>query len=39
MNGLDPHARLTDVMQRLGWQEEELDALLLRGFTFVDIDA
>lgn len=36
MNGLDPHAWLTDVLQRLpGWPEEELDALLpLRGFVF-----
>ena len=36
MNGLDPHAWLTDVLQRLpGWPEEELDALLpLPGFAF-----
>ncbi len=36
MNGLDPQAWLTDVLQRLpGLPEEELDALLpLRGFTF-----
>jgi transposase len=36
MNGLDPHAWLTDVLQRLpGWPEEELGALLpLRGFAF-----
>lgn len=41
MNGLDPHAWLTDVLQRLpGLPEEELDALLpLRRFTFVGIDA
>ena len=36
MNGLDPQAWLTDVLQRLpGSPEEELDALLPpRGFTF-----
>ena len=36
MNGLDPHAWLTDVLQRLpGWPEEELDELLpLPGFAF-----
>lgn len=34
MNGLDPHAWLTDVLQRLpGWPEDELDAagVHLRG--------
>lgn len=38
MNGLDPHAWLTDVLQRLpGWLEEELYALLpLKWFTFGD---
>lgn len=37
MNGLEPHAWLTDVLQRLpGWLEDELDALLpLPGFVFV----
>ena len=37
MNGLDPHAWLTNVLQRLpGWPEEDLDALLpLPGFVFV----
>ncbi|MFI3014225.1 IS66 family transposase [Klebsiella aerogenes] len=41
MNGLDPHAWLTDVLQRLpGWSEDNLDALLpLRGFPFRDMDA
>lgn len=41
MNGLDPHAWLTDVLQRLpGWAEDNLDALLpLPGFTFGDRDA
>lgn len=36
MNGLDPHAWLTDVLQRLpGWPEEERDALQpLPGFAF-----
>jgi transposase len=36
MNDLEPHAWLTDVLQRLpGWPEEELDALLpLKGFAF-----
>ncbi|ECI3497596.1 IS66 family transposase [Salmonella enterica subsp. enterica] len=36
MNGLDAHAWLTDVLQRLpGWPEEELDVLLpLPGFAF-----
>jgi transposase len=36
MNGLDPHAWLTNVLQQLpGWPEEELGALLpLRGFVF-----
>lgn len=38
MNGLEPHAWLTDVLQRLPWwTEEELDALLpLPGFSFGD---
>lgn len=38
MNGLDLHAWLTDVLQRLpGWPEDNLDALLpqLQGFVFV----
>ncbi|CQI94596.1 putative transposase%2C truncation [Yersinia frederiksenii] len=41
MNGLDPHAWLTDVLQRLpGCAEDNLDALLpLPGFTFGDRDA
>lgn len=36
MNGLDPHAWLRDVLQRLpGWPEEEVDELLpLPGFAF-----
>ena len=36
MNALDPHAWLTDVLQRLpDWPEEELDALLpVQGFIF-----
>ena len=40
MNGLEPHAWLTDVLQRLpGWAEDNLDALLpLQGFTFGDRD-
>lgn len=37
-NGLEPHAWLTDVLQRLpGWPEERLNALLpLPGFTFAN---
>ncbi|ECP8567945.1 transposase domain-containing protein, partial [Salmonella enterica subsp. enterica] len=37
-NGLEPHAWLTDVLQRLpSWPEDRLDELLpLPGFTFSD---
>ncbi|HII4326441.1 TPA: IS66 family transposase [Enterobacter cloacae] len=40
MNGLDPHAWLTNVLQRLpGWPVERLDELLpLPGFTFAGRD-
>ncbi len=41
MNGLEPHAWLTDVLQRLpGWPEDNLDALLpMQGFTFGERDS
>lgn len=40
MNGLEPHAWLTNVLQRLpGWPVERLDELLpLPVFTFADRD-
>lgn len=41
MNGLEPHAWLTDVLRRLPvWPEERLDELLpLPGFTFAGRDS
>ncbi|EHP4332175.1 transposase domain-containing protein, partial [Salmonella enterica] len=38
LNGLEPHAWLTDVLKRLPcWPEERLEELLpLRGFTFTE---
>nr|WP_081375926.1 IS66 family transposase [Serratia fonticola] len=41
MNGLEPHAWLTDVLRRLpGWPEGRLEELLpLPGFTFAGSDA